>query len=383
MSAKNQELIRDLNARRILETLIEKGTISRAGLAKCLGLTKATISSQVQSLIDHGLAEEIGSSKTCKGRRPILLQFNSSHAHIASFDITPTGIHLLTADLLGRDCILHQISWDKKRESLPALLISSIQKLLTHPERPNQNLAGICLGIHGVVHQNQILFTPYYDLALLPLKELLEDAFSLPVLLENEANLSALGEAAFSFGADNLVGISIHTGIGLGIILDGRLYAGADGFAGEFGHTIVKPQGRPCPCGNRGCLEQYASEDAIVGKYRRLTQQPHASLDDLIRDYRNKDADAQAAVEDFISYLALGINNLVNLFNPQLIVINSALSAGLPEVTPKILSRLTNPMSRKCRIEPSVLQDTAALLGGVCLGSRQYLNIERYCPSPK
>ena len=380
MSAKNQELIRDLNARRILETLIERGTASRAELAKCLGLTKATISSQIQSLLDHGLAEEIGSPKTCKGRRPILLTFNRSHAYIASFDLTPTGIHLMTADLLGRDCILHRISWDKKRESLPALLISSIQKLRTHPDRP---LAGICLGIHGVVHENQILFTPYYDLAQLPLKELLEDTFSLPVLLENEANLSALGEAAFSFGAGNLVNISVHTGIGLGIIFDGQLYTGADGFAGEFGHTIVQPQGRPCPCGNRGWLEHYAPEDAILRKYRALKRQPHASLDDLIQDYRSSGEAARAAVEDFLSYLALGINNLANLFNPQLIVINSALSAGLPEITPKLLARLTNPMSRKCRIEPSTLQDTAALLGGVCLGSKQYLNIERYCPSPK
>lgn len=380
MAAGNQEFIRDMNYRKILETIIKEGRISRAALAKFLGLTKATISSQVQTMLSEGLVEEIGSSKTDKGRRPILLKFRGTHAWILSFDIGLTHINLLLSDLLGQHCSLRQIPWNRKRETLPDLLTTVISGILEQFEREGKKAAGVCLGVHGVVRENEIRFTPYYPLEQLPLQEILNARFSLPVFIENEANLSALGEKTFSFGADNLVNISVHSGIGLGIILNGRLYTGADGFAGEFGHTIVKPQGLPCPCGNFGCLEQYASEAAVLRNYNLLKNTQNAVLEDFIRGYQHGETAATAAAEDFISYMALGINNLVNIFNPQLIVLNSMLTANLPNLIPQISGRLTNRMSRECRLVPSGLQDTATLLGGVYLCTRHYLGIETFCP---
>lgn len=380
MAAKSQEFIRDMNYHKILETIIREGSISRAALSKCLGLTKATISSQVQTLLDDGLVEETGSHKTTKGRHPIMLRFCSSHAHVLSFDISPSHIHLLVSNLLGHQCYVQQLPWDQKKDDLLALLPKIIHHLFSLSVLKDKNIIGISLGIHGVVHENQVLFTPYYNLSRLPLQETLEQEFSLPVFLENEANLSALGEKAFSVGASDLVNISVHEGVGLGIILHGRLYTGANGFAGEFGHTIVKPQGRLCPCGNRGCLEQYASETAILRTYRKKTGKKAAVLEDLVADYQKHVPAAREAVEDFISYMAIGINNIVNIFNPQLIVINSVLTACLPDITSQISGRLANSMSRECRLVPSLLQDTATLLGGVCLCSRHYLGIEDFCP---
>ena len=380
MAAGSQELIRDMNYRKILETIIREGCISRADLAKMLGLTKATVSSQVQALLADGLVEETGIQHTSKGRRPIMLTFRGSHAHVLSLDIGPDTMNLLLSDLLGRHCYSRQLSWNPEAEPLLPILYRTVEDMLTHPRQENQQVIGICLGIHGVVYENEILFTPYYDLEHAPLKQALEERFSLPVLIENEANLSALGEKTFSFRVSNLVNISVHSGIGLGIIMDGRLYTGANGFAGEFGHTIVEPQGRPCPCGNLGCLEQYASETAILRKYNQLKNTVHCTIDDLVTDYQKKEGAALFAIQDFITYMAMGINNIVNIFNPQLIVINSALTAYLPDVTGRIYERLRNRMSRECRIVPSTLQDTATLLGGVYLISRNYLGIEEFCP---
>lgn len=380
MAAGNQEFIRDMNYRKILETIIREGCISRAALAKSLGLTKATISSQVQTMLSEGLVEEIGSSITEKGRRPILLNFRGTHAWVLSFDIGLTHINLLLSDLLGRHCSLRQIPWNQKREALPDLLTDLISGILDRFETEGKKIAGICLGIHGVVRENEIRFTPYYSLEGLPLKEILNTRFSLPVFIENEANLSALGEKTFSFEAENLVNISVHSGIGLGIILNGRLYTGADGFAGEFGHTVVEPQGLPCPCGNYGCLEQYASEAAVLRNYHLLKNTQSVLPEDFIRGYRNGETAAVDAAENFVTYMALGINNLVNIFNPQLIVLNSMLTANLPDLIPRISGRLTNRMSRECRLVPSRLQDTATLLGGVYLCTRHYLGIDAFCP---
>lgn len=380
MAAASQELIRDMNYHKILEAIIRNGCISRADLAKELGLTKATVSSQVQALIQDGLAEETGSQQTSKGRRPIMLKFCGSHAHVLSMDIGLHKINLLLSDLLGQHCYSRQISWNQEREQLLSVLLDTIEYIIKNPRQENQQIIGICLGIHGVVYENEILFTPYYNLEHMPLKQALEQHFSLPVWIENEANLSALGEKTFSFGVSNLVNISVHSGIGLGIIMDGHLYTGADGFAGEFGHTIIEPQGRPCPCGNQGCLEQYASETAILRKYNQLKNTSDSTIDDLVADYLKKEGAALFAISDFVTYMAMGINNIVNIFNPQLIVINSTITAYLPDVTENIYEKLKNRMSRKCRIVPSVLQDTATLLGGVCLCSRSYLELADFCP---
>lgn len=133
------------------------------------------------------------------------------------------------------------------------------------PECP-YGLIGIALGIHGIVDHGQITFTPYSDYANLDLVSILEKEFQVPVYVVNEANLSVLGDYTFHYPGKNVVELSIHTGIGLGIIVKQKLFSGTHGFAGEFGHTIIQVDGRPCPCGNRGCLEQYASERVLLAQ---------------------------------------------------------------------------------------------------------------------
>lgn len=391
MTILNQNLIHDRNQQKILETIIRKNAISRADLAKELGLTKATISSQVQGLLELGLVEEIGSLATSKGRHPILLHFRGDCGRALAFDITPSGIHAMQANLLGQQCALVQREWTGDPNTLLPLLGSIIHEFSSRTSTAdipsaagallrNAPLTGISLGIHGVVYKDQILFTPYYQLEGLALREHLEQEFETPVYLDNEANLSALGERTFSFGSSSLINISIHSGIGLGIIMNDRLYTGAGGFAGEFGHTIVEPDGLACPCGNHGCIEQYASIDAVLRTYNRLKHTENASIDDLVADYQKQEASARAAVDDFVKYMAIGINNIVNIFNPQLIVLNSLLTAYLPDVVPRIQAKLKNAMSRDCAIVSSTLQDTATLLGGVALCARKFLGIEDFRP---
>jgi predicted NBD/HSP70 family sugar kinase len=384
MPTATQEIIRGMNYRKILETIINEGSISRADLSKRLGLTKATISSQVQTLMDDGLIMETGSREIEKGRPPIMLTLNADFGHIISIDIGLSTINLMLANLLGRRCYLKQIPWNGDAISLYGLLAYLINDIISFPKIKNQNkIVGIALGIHGIVNDNDILFTPYYALAQIPLKQVLEDQFSIPVFLENEANLSVLGEKTFAFGGTNLVNISIHSGIGLGLILNGQLYSGAEGFAGEFGHTIIVPNGHPCPCGNRGCIEQYASEKAILKRFNQLSNITGAGIDALIQSYVLKKDAAFLAIDDFIRYMAIGINNIIMLYNPQLIVINSTFTSYIPDIIQQIKSSLAHHTSQKCEIIPSFLQDTASLLGGIHLCSKNFLDVDHFCPPLK
>ncbi len=370
----SKELIRDINTHLILETILNEGPVSRAAISAKLGLTKATVSAIVSNLIEENMVREIGSDEAKLGRRPILLEFCKENGHIISIDLGVNTIVAFTSDLTGNNCGLKQYRNTYPRERIIEGLASIIEKTMKKLEKTTFGVVGICIGIHGTVHENEVTFAPYYDYAHLPFAATLSERFHVPVYLENEANLSVVGEKSFCFHAQDLIGISVHAGIGVGIILNGQLYTGFRGNAGEFGHTIVEAHGRKCPCGNQGCLEQYASERAILADYAKALGEKSVSIDRLIADYNAKDEIACEMIDRFTSYIAVGINNLVNTFNPEVVVINSYFTIYIPDLIEKIGAQLKNRMN-VCEIVPSGLQDTSILLGGVCVCINQFLGV--------
>ncbi len=376
MVTGSKELIRDMNRHLILAEIINKGPLSRAAIAKESGLTKATVSAIVQTLLDEQLVTEIGSDDTSRGRKPILLSFCQEAGCILSVDLGVDHITALTADLKGEHCRLRQYPNHFKREQLTEGLLTIMESSMRELPPSPYGVVGISIGIHGVVHHNHISFTPYYDYAGLDLAAAVSSRFSIPVILENEANLSIIGEKAFCYNYPNMAGISVHSGVGMGLIVDGKLYTGCSGCAGEFGHTIVEADGRPCPCGNHGCLEQYASERALLQEYVRRKGLSHISAETFMDACAKSDPDAVLLLEQFVKYMSIGINNILNVFNPDVIVINSAFTVYSKEIMKQLENRLENRMRRYCRILPSGLQDSSILLGGIYLSTRNFLGID-------
>lgn len=375
MPIANQEMIRDNNRRLVLEYIVNNPPVSRADLAKQLTLTKATISNIVQDLLDQNLIREIGSAKTAMGRKPILLEFQKDCGYVLAIDVRPHEIITLIADLKGENCQVQEYPFSKTQNLLSLLkeIISSAMEKYAHT---TYGIVGASVGIYGVVHQNEIVFTPYYPLPAPDLGAQLSEKFGIPVLVENESNLSVLGESAFHYGYKNMIHINIHDGIGMGILIDEQLYKGHDGYAGEFGHTILFPDGKPCPCGNCGCLELYASEKAILEEYALRTQQETVTIDDFLRDYQKKRSEALDMMELFVKYMAIGMNNIINTFNTDLIVLNSAFSNYIPDINARILQHLARHQNRDCRIIPSKLQDISGLLGGIRMCAEHFLDIQ-------
>ena len=370
----SQERIRDMNTQLVLNTIMSHGPISRAAIAAKLGLTKATISAIVQTLLDRFLVLETGSGEVKKGRRPILLELNKDCGYIISIDLSAEYITVLTANLMGENCSLKRYTNNASRDDILAKIEDTVAKTIAGVPKSHYGTVGIALAIHGVVYDNEVVFFPYTPYEGIPFASHLEAKFGLPVILENEANLSALGEWAYSFHRENLLNISIHSGIGLGIVMNNQLISGQDGYAGEFGHTIIEVDGRVCPCGNLGCLEQYASERILLKelseiKGRKITAEEFAVL------YGKKDPDAVRTMGLFIKYISIGINNLLHTFNPDTIVINSAFTMYFPKVADTIADQLHNTMRKYCHLVPSKLQDTSILLGGVYLCSRRFLGL--------
>ncbi len=375
MVTGSKELIRDINTKLVLETIINNTAISRAAIAKYLGLTKATISAIVQELINKKLVIEIGSDDTSLGRKPILLSLNRKAGYVICIDIGVDTISALLADLIGEDCSLKQIKTPKNPANIINVLIELIDSMKL-PKNSPYELVGITLGIHGLVNNNQISFTPYYDLSGINLADNLEKHFSTPVYLENEANLSVIGENTFQYDYSNIANISVHSGIGLGIIIDHKLYTGYNGRAGEFGHTIIELDGRQCPCGNKGCLEQYVSERTLLNDFAKLKALPDVSFDDFRAAYEQGDSDAEEIMNDFVKYMSVGVNNILNAYNPDIVIINSSFTIFFPHITQKIEAALTSKMNSFIRIVPSVLQDTSILLGGICVAIKGFLGVD-------
>lgn len=376
MITGSKELIRDINSRLILETILNDGPISRASLSNKLGLTKATISTIVANLIEKHLVREIGNDDTSLGRKPILLEFCKENGHIISIDLNEEMITVFTSDLKGNDCGLRQYPNSYTRYDVINGLISIIEETRLALPETIFGVVGICIGIHGVIHENQVTFSPYCNYENLPFKDALEEHFHIPVCLENEANLSVIGERSFCYNVPNMIGISIHAGIGIGIIIHNHLYTGFNGNAGEFGHTIVDMDGRECPCGNKGCLEQYASERAILSEYARAKSLTEVNIDSFISSCNSGDPDALYVLDHFIKYMAVAINNLLNTFNPDVIVINSSFTIYIPDIISRIEGHIKNRMNKSLKLVPSGLQDISILLGGVCVCINQFLGVD-------
>ncbi len=377
MQTGSKELIRDINTHLILENIIQEDPISRAMLAQKTGLTKATVSAIVADLMERDLVLEVGSDNTSLGRKPILLSYNAKCGHSISIDLNRTNITLLTSDLRGQNCSLKVYPHELNRNLILAQLTSIIEKTISTLSPSTYGVVGIGIGIHGSVYQNEVLFSPYTPYEDLPFKQYLESHFGIPVHLENEANLSVIGEQTFCYGVPNILGVSVHSGIGVGVILSHNLYTGHNGNAGEFGHTIVERNGRLCPCGNRGCLEQYASERMILQEFSEQHHLDSTDIDSFIEAYKKNDIIAITLMDEFIAYMSIALNNLSATFNPDIIVLNTSFVSHIPHLIHKLQNRMQSRLSKHCTLVPSGLQDTSILLGATCVCVKHFLGLER------
>jgi len=250
---------------------------------------------------------------------------------------------------------------------------------------PGAVFVGVGAGAPGPLDTKRgiVLLTPNLGWVNLPLRQLLQDALGMPAAIDNDANCAVLGECwmGAARGAKHVIGITIGTGIGGGIVMGGRLYHGASDCAGEIGHTTVEVNGRRCKCGNYGCLEAYASGPAIA---RRAVEAIEAGQPSKLPDYvagalgkitaqtvyqaaHDGDELAEEVVGDTAKFLGAGIANMINIFNPEIVVVFGGVTyAGERLFGPlrrEVARRAFKPAVAVCRIVPAELTGTAGVYG--------------------
>ena len=258
-------------------------------------------------------------------------------------------------------------------------LIDSIQEQQENARRSGCSVAAVGVGAPGVIQASRgvVVKSPNFpDWNNLPLKQELENAVGIPVFIENDANVAALGEQwrGAAQGINSMIFLTLGTGVGGGIVLDGRIWSGADGMAGEVGHMTIVPDGRKCGCGNTGCLEMYASSRGIVMSYQERNPSASATATTSVQIYeaaRRGEALAGQVMEDMGRYLGIGIANLVNIFNPEMIVVGGGVKDAwtlfIGTTRDEVRKRSFELPAERARIVPSVLGDDAGMIGAAAV----------------
>lgn len=291
-------------------------------------------------------------------------------AVFAGFDLGGSGLKAGLTDGQGR--LLHTERTDSPATAAEFFdLVETLWRRLKAGSPEPVRAAGF--GLPGIfdLRSRRILESPHTGgLDGVEVETTLEGLLGVPVRADNDANLAAFGEWRHGAGrgVQNLILLTIGTGIGAGVIAEGRLLRGGRGYAGEAGHMPVRPDGEPCPCGGRGCLETEASARAIVRRYREATGMAEGlTAEDVSTRAAAGDEGARRALGETARFLGIGLGILINLFNPEKILLGGGvLGAGRAFFEPAVEEagrRSFQGAFQACRIEPAALAHQAGLIG--------------------
>ncbi|MGG1675992.1 ROK family protein [Neobacillus sp. NRS-1170] len=370
--------IKKINRSLIIREIVKEGMISRADLSKVTALTRATISAQVADLLDEGLIIETQLEHNSVGRKPIMLSLDGQAGYALGIDLDYGQISFTLSNLVGHPISSNfiEINTTEYSEILP-LLVKQIKQYETAYSDSRYGIVGIVIAIHGLVAKDEIIhYVPRLHWNDLDLKGNLERQINIPIYIENNANLSSFAERVFfHHETENLLSTSLYSGIGLGMMMKNEFFRGYDGFAGEAGHMIIVPDGRPCNCGNKGCWEKYSSESRIFEFLSETRNIKNLTYNQIQKMLDEGDQEVHEMMEQFIYYLSIGLNNLINMYNPEVLVLDSELLRMYPDSLTKIKEKLNSSISHYRELTLSHIGKKSCVLGACALAIKHFLDV--------
>jgi N-acetylglucosamine repressor len=348
----------------VLRTIFENESISRAEVARVTRLTRTTVSDVVSSLLKEGLVEEIGKGESIGGKTPILLSIVADSRYMIGLNLAQDKFVGAIVNLRGEIKEMLEVSvFDDDGKKALDSVYQIISQLIRRKFKP---IIGIGIGTPGLVMTREgiVLNAVNLDWQDLPLGDLLKKKFKLPVSILNDSQAAAIGEYAYGGKAEhgeNLVVVNVKHGIGAGILINGRLFQGDGGGAGEIGHVVVQENGELCRCGKQGCLETVASATAV------LRQLKMSSIDQVQASFEAGDERTRQVIMKAGHYLGLSLANLIGVLNIQRIMLTGDMTrfgdAWLDVVKEAMHSSALSRLSDNTRIELGVLDYRATILG--------------------
>ncbi|MER5855215.1 ROK family transcriptional regulator [Streptomyces sp900105245] len=363
-----QQGMRRRNLARVMHAVSAQGPLSRAAVASHIGLTRAAVSTLVDDLIRWGLMEELGPERPGRVGRPgsALAVSGRGPAGIGA-EIGVDHLAVCAVDLRGT-VRARGVRYGANRGRRPGPVIEEltdlVREVVADAEREDLRPAGLAVAVPGLVARDgrTVVRAPNLDWHDTDLGALMSEAG--PLTVDNEANFGALAELWLGDGvaSRDFLHVSAEIGIGAAVVLDGGLLRGSRGFAGELGHVPVRPDGPACPCGGRGCLEQYAGEEAVL---RAAGLEPGEDQVGLLAERAAEgDERVREAMRDAGAALGVALTGAVNLLDPETVVLGGALAGLSPWLLPSLESELADRTAGPaCPVTVSRLGSEGPLLG--------------------
>ena len=346
--------MRRINRATVLQFIRDQRTTSRIDIAQMTGLNKATVSYIVDELISEKWVQEIGYGSSTGGRKPMLLRFNANSAYAIGIDVEMDIVRTVVCNTRGDVAFKKEADLPKFSSELQgnwlSTIIEEIKSAITATPKSPHGLIGIGLALPGLVNSETGIISTLPNLSIKEwdIRKAVLDELQIPVFVENSSNCGAWSEFTRNKNKDdNLVFINAGVGIGTGIIINGRLYKGKQGIAGEFGHTTIFPMGQRCVCGNYGCWEEYASERSLIryiieagGDVEQFDEIPRL-INFILNEAHADNRSYIRALNTLGQYLGIGITNIINALSPDRISLGGTISQAATFVLPEI-ERLLN-----------------------------------------
>lgn len=328
----NRDLIRAINRSAVLNTVKTFGPVSRVQVARRTGLSAATISAITNDLITSNLIFEKEEGDSSGGRRPILLALNPKGGFVIGIKLTEDHLSAALTDLEAT--LLASLTIPLTGSQLETILDSIgqlVYVLLKEQQIPQHQFLGVGIGLAGIVDASRGLLcqSPIFGWKNVPIADRLRERLGVPIYIDNDVNTLTMTELWFGRGqgVDHFLTATVGRGVGLGIVIDGKLYQGYSGGAGELGHIVIDPEGAECACGKRGCLETFVAEPHLI----RLANQEYTRLGmsvevkdimELLECVSQGDLVARGVLVRAGEIFGESLANLINILVPQLIIIS-------------------------------------------------------------
>ena len=337
-------------------------------MAKQLNITPATVSSNVAELEKMNFVRLGTEGESSGGRKPIMVVINETSLLCIGITVKKSEIVSALVNLKGQVILkrVEKYELPLNKENIFETMINSIKALRNTLNGNNQRLLGIGVGFHGVVDYKSgiSIYAPAFNWRYVNIKALLENEFKTSVFVDNDARVMVLAEKWFGKyrSVKNLIYVSLDSGVGGGILIDGKIFRGSNSAAGEIGHIRVKENGSKCLCGNYGCLDTVATTKALVkdiinqinlGYKTKITSMVDNNLEDISFEVIKKAADEkdEVSIQAFKMigiYVGTALADIVNIFNPELIVIGGKLSSAWQYMESPILETVKKQSMDAC-----------------------------------
>lgn len=335
MKSVNRDFTRELNTYNILNSIREAGRISRVEIAERTGQSRASVTNITALLMERGLIyEDKIESSTSRGRRRIMLKLNPEAAYAVGIKIAAFRLSFAVVDFVGQLKSSLSIPFrvaERSTDMLADVAEDGILHCLDDARIRMEQLSGCGLAIPGFVDSSSGIcyWTPIQN-GSSDIRGLLSQRLKMDVYLENDANSFTVATQWFGLGKGvrNFLVVTIEEGIGMGIVVDGKLYQGSTGIAAEFGHMVLVPDGEPCRCGKKGCLEAYSADSGILQQARKIVRSRKGgpdpellTVEDVTRLAQDGDKKLLKLFRQSGEFLARGVAGLIQIFNPERVII--------------------------------------------------------------